>query len=107
MGALLKLVPTSFILGAIAGPLAMFLFQYIKKLGGIIDARPAWEKNMYMFVLCQVVGVIATLAGQDIKCTVDMTASACVAQFTPNVLKAIVTQVGAVLAFKLKKMPSA
>lgn len=106
-GWLLGHIPTSFLLGAIAGPLAMFAFQWIKKLGGWIDSQPAWAKNAWMFVLTQVVAVIATITQQDVSCTVEMTAAACLGQLTPSVIKGLIIQGGAWISFKLKKMQPA
>jgi hypothetical protein len=106
MNVLMKLVPTSFLIGAVAGPLAMFLFQYIKKLGGWIDAQPTWAKQAWLFVLTQIMALVATVAQADVSCTMQMTATDCLAQLTPSLIKGLIVQGGAIAAFKLKKMPS-
>jgi len=103
MNVLLKLVPTSFLIGAVAGPLAMFAFQYIKKLGGWIDSQPAWAKHAWMFVLTQAFAVGASVIGTNISCSVDMSASDCLSQLTPAILKGLIVQGAAVVSFKLKK----
>ncbi len=100
----MKLVPLSFLLGAVAGPLSMLVFQKLKRASTWLDSQEGWAKNAWFFVLAQAVGIISTMTQQGISCDMEvMTASACLAQFTPNVIKAIIVQLGAVVSFKLKK----
>jgi len=104
MNWLLSQVPASFVIGAVAGPLAMFVFQFLKKAGGLIDARPAWEKKAYLFVMCQVSALLATFLSAPVSCDATMTATACLALYSPAVIKGLIVQAGAMVSFKLKKM---
>lgn len=110
MNFLTKLVPISFLLGAIAGPLVMVVFQYIKKFRGIIDGQSAFAKNAWLFVFIQIFAVLQAVVSTDLpSCTMDMAGGigACLDQITPAMIKGLIVQGGAIVSFKLKKMPSA
>ncbi len=85
----------------------MGVFQLLKHGSRWIDKQPAWAKNAWMFVLTQLMAVLATVSQQDLSCSVDMTAAACLGQLTPAVIKGLIIQAGAWVSFKLKKMPAA
>jgi spore maturation protein SpmA len=103
MSWILSHVPTSFLLGAIAGPLAMIIFQNLKKIGGWIDAQPTWAKQAWLFVFTQVMAIIATVTQTDVSCAASQTATDCLAVLTPAILKGLIMQVGAIVSFKLKQ----
>jgi hypothetical protein len=105
MNFILSHLPTSFILGAIAGPIAMILFQNIKKIGGWIDSQPTWAKQAWLFVLTQLMAIVATVTQTDVSCSAAPTATACLAVLTPAILKGLIMQVGAIVSFKLKQAP--
>ena len=94
----------TFLLGAAAGPLAMIIFQNIKKAGGWIDAQPAWAKQAWLFVLTQGMALVATVTGNaDIQSCSEMTATACLGQLTPSIIKGLIVQGSAIVSFKLKQ----
>jgi len=94
----------TFLLGAVAGPIAMFLFQNIKKVGGWIDAQPTWAKQAWLFVLTQAMALIATVVGTtDIQSCSAMTATDCLSQLTPAIIKGLIVQGAAIVSFKLKQ----
>ena len=105
MNWILSQIPMSFLIGAVAGPIAMFLFQNIKKIGGWIDSQPTWAKQAWLFVLTQLMAVVATLTQSDISCSGLPDATSCLALLTPSILKGLVTQGAATIAYKLKQSP--
>lgn len=103
MNWLISQVPLSFLVGAVAGPIAMFLFQNLKKIGGWIDAQPKWAKQAWLFVLTQVMAIVATVTQTDISCKDAVDATACLSVLTPAIIKGLIVQGAAVVSYKLKQ----
>ena len=93
-----------FVIPMLLGPLVYLIVKYLKQISWWIDSRGPAIKRTLVVAVAILVTAGANLAGQPISCDVNAeNVSDCLAQFTPEVVKALLASGTAFLLHHLKK----
>lgn len=96
----------SFVIPMLLGPVVYLCVKGLKGASGWIDRQGPALKRTLVVAVAILVTAGANLAGQPISCdTAAVNSADCLAQFTPEVLKAILASGVAMLLHYLKKSP--